>query len=77
MIVRMVAPETDHQSVVIAMAPMRVLLSPTRATRGGRISGGGIGATTTRTTPSTCAQCGIFDLFFYLKFSAVRQKNFF
>jgi len=64
----MVAPETHPRLVVLPLATIGVLLSSTRATRGGRLSGGGIGATTTRTTPSTCAQCGLFDLFFYLNF---------
>ena len=64
-LIKMVAPETHPRLVVLPLAAIGVLPSSTRATRGGRLSGGGIRAITTSSTPSTCVQCGLFDLFFY------------
>ena len=65
-------------AVVLPLAAIGVLLRNTRSTCGVRVSATGVRATPARTIrPATCVQCGLFDLFFYLNFSAVRQKNFF
>ena len=81
-IIKMVAPETHHRLVVLPLTTIGVLLRTTRTARGISFSATGIRTTTSRTTPSTCVQCGLFDLFLYFSiflfnFSAVRQKNFF
>jgi hypothetical protein len=81
-LIKMVAPETHHRLVVLPLAAIGVLLRTPRATRGISISTSGVRATTSSSTPATCVQCGLFDLFLYFsiflfKFSAVRQKNFF
>ena len=74
----MVAPETHHRLVVLPLAPIGVLLRATGAARGVRLSTSGFRTTYTGPArPTTCVQGGLFDLFFYFNFSAVRQKNFF
>ena len=64
-LIKMVAPETHPRLVVLPLATIGVLLSSTRTSRGIRISTTGLSTPTTRTSPSTCVQCGLFDLFFY------------
>ena len=56
-------PMSSHG--VLPLTSIGVLLSATRTARGFRISTTGVSTTSTRAAPTTCVQCGLFDLFFY------------
>ena len=69
-------------AVVLPLTTIGVLLRAARTARGISISATGIRATTASTTPTTCVQCGLFDLFLYFsislfKFFCRQAENFF
>ena len=51
--------------MVLPLTSIGVLLRTTSTARGIRLSTTGISTTTANPTPTTCVQCGRFDLFFY------------
>ena len=57
---------TRMQLVVLPLTAIGVLLRTTRTSRFFSISASGVStATTARSTPTTCVQCGLFDLLIY------------